>query len=164
MGQSRFRDADEMTGKRFYIDWHRKLHANGLVGMSWPKEYGGKGATPVQQAILNEELARCSGSRTAGWNRAGAGRPHDYRSWRRVAEKTLPAQDSVGRGEMVPTVLGAQRRLGPGLAEHPRRTQRGSIPRQRAKNLDLRARARRTLESCWRAATPTPPSTRVSAT
>jgi alkylation response protein AidB-like acyl-CoA dehydrogenase len=49
---------DELTGKRFYREWHRKLHANGLVGMSWPREYGGHGATPVQQAILNEELAR----------------------------------------------------------------------------------------------------------
>lgn len=57
-GRADFEMSDEMTGKRFYIDWHRKLHANGLVGMSWPKEYGGQGATPVQQAILNEELAR----------------------------------------------------------------------------------------------------------
>jgi alkylation response protein AidB-like acyl-CoA dehydrogenase len=45
-------------GKKFYLDWHRKLYANGLVGMSWPREYGGQGATPVRQAILNEELAR----------------------------------------------------------------------------------------------------------
>jgi alkylation response protein AidB-like acyl-CoA dehydrogenase len=56
-GSADFEMPDEMTGKRFYIDWHHRLYANGLVGMSWPKEYGGKGATPVQQAILNEELA-----------------------------------------------------------------------------------------------------------
>jgi alkylation response protein AidB-like acyl-CoA dehydrogenase len=57
-GNADFEMPDEMAGKRFYIDWHRRLHANGLVGMSWPREYGGQGATPVQQAILNEELAR----------------------------------------------------------------------------------------------------------
>jgi alkylation response protein AidB-like acyl-CoA dehydrogenase len=56
-GSADFEMPDEMLGKRFYIDWHRKLYANGLVGISWPKEYGGQGATPVQQAILNEELA-----------------------------------------------------------------------------------------------------------
>ncbi len=48
----------ELTGKRFLIEWHRKLYAHGFVGMSWPREYGGQGATLVQQAILNEELAR----------------------------------------------------------------------------------------------------------
>ncbi len=57
-GSADFEMPEEMAGKGFYIDWHRKLHANGLVGMSWPREYGGQGATPVQQAILNEELAR----------------------------------------------------------------------------------------------------------
>jgi alkylation response protein AidB-like acyl-CoA dehydrogenase len=49
---------EELTGKRFLVQWHRKLYANGLVGMSWSKQYGGQGATQVEQAILNEELAR----------------------------------------------------------------------------------------------------------
>jgi alkylation response protein AidB-like acyl-CoA dehydrogenase len=38
--------------------WQRKLHQAGYVGLLWPREYGGRGAAPVQQAILNEELAR----------------------------------------------------------------------------------------------------------
>ncbi len=38
--------------------WHRKMHAAGWVGISWPKEYGGRGATMMQQLIYNEELAR----------------------------------------------------------------------------------------------------------
>src|SRR5215472_1595854 len=37
--------------------WQRKLHAAGLLAVSWPKEYGGAGLSPMQQAILNEELA-----------------------------------------------------------------------------------------------------------
>ena len=57
-GSAEFEMPDEMRGKQFYIQWHRKLYQNGLVGMSWPKEYGGQGATQVEQAILNEELAR----------------------------------------------------------------------------------------------------------
>src|SRR5438552_8356714 len=38
--------------------WQRKLHAAGFLGAAWPKEYGGSGLSEMQQAILNEELAR----------------------------------------------------------------------------------------------------------
>jgi alkylation response protein AidB-like acyl-CoA dehydrogenase len=46
------RTLDEMRA------WQRKLHAAGFLGAAWPKEYGGAGLTEMQQAILNEELAR----------------------------------------------------------------------------------------------------------
>src|SRR5438046_8741797 len=38
--------------------WQRKLHAAGFLGAAWPTEYGGAGLSPMEQAILNEELAR----------------------------------------------------------------------------------------------------------
>jgi len=38
--------------------WQRKLHAAGLLGAAWPKEYGGAGLSEMEQAILNEEMAR----------------------------------------------------------------------------------------------------------
>ena len=38
--------------------WHRKLYQAGYVGMLWPKEYGGWGRTPMQQAIVQDEMAR----------------------------------------------------------------------------------------------------------
>jgi alkylation response protein AidB-like acyl-CoA dehydrogenase len=40
------------------LEWHRKMHAGGWVGISWPKEYGGRGASFIQQLIYQEELAR----------------------------------------------------------------------------------------------------------
>jgi len=40
--------------------WHRKLYDAGYVGMLWPVEYGGRGATPMQQAIVQDEMARAS--------------------------------------------------------------------------------------------------------
>src|ERR671922_2455609 len=40
------------------IAWQRKLHEGGWAGVSWPAEYGGRGATLVEQAIFNEEMAR----------------------------------------------------------------------------------------------------------
>jgi hypothetical protein len=38
--------------------WARKLHAAGLMCVSWPKEYGGRGLGGVEVAVLNEEFAR----------------------------------------------------------------------------------------------------------
>ena len=38
--------------------WHRKLHEGGYLGMGWPKEYGGAGARPMEQAIVADEMAR----------------------------------------------------------------------------------------------------------
>jgi len=38
--------------------WHRSLYEAGYVGMGWPLEYGGRGATPMRQAIVADELAR----------------------------------------------------------------------------------------------------------
>ena len=42
----------------FARDWQRTLHAGGWAGVSWPKEYGGRAATLVEQAIFSEEVAR----------------------------------------------------------------------------------------------------------
>jgi len=39
-------------------DWQRALHAGGWVGIHWPVEYGGRGASVTQVAVYNEELAR----------------------------------------------------------------------------------------------------------
>ena len=39
-------------------DWQRKLFDAGYAGFAWPKEYGGRGATLVEQALFGEEMAR----------------------------------------------------------------------------------------------------------
>jgi alkylation response protein AidB-like acyl-CoA dehydrogenase len=38
--------------------WQRQLYDAGYAGFSWPKEYGGRGATLVEQALFGEEMAR----------------------------------------------------------------------------------------------------------
>jgi alkylation response protein AidB-like acyl-CoA dehydrogenase len=43
---------------QFRRDWQLKLHEAGYAGLSWPKEYGGRGATLIEQAIFGEEMAR----------------------------------------------------------------------------------------------------------
>jgi alkylation response protein AidB-like acyl-CoA dehydrogenase len=53
---------DEPTGDEaafeFRKEWQRKLHAQKYAGLSWPEEYGGRGATLIEQAIFGEETAR----------------------------------------------------------------------------------------------------------
>ena len=35
--------------------WQKTMHAAGWVGVSWPKEYGGRGATLIERVIWEEE-------------------------------------------------------------------------------------------------------------
>ncbi|HEY1777094.1 MAG TPA: acyl-CoA dehydrogenase family protein [Solirubrobacteraceae bacterium] len=49
---------DERESFAFRRAWDRRLCAGGWSGVHWPREYGGRGATLVESAIYNEELAR----------------------------------------------------------------------------------------------------------
>src|SRR3954449_411928 len=42
----------------FRRDWQRALNERGWAGLTWPTEYGGAGATMIEQAIFFEEGAR----------------------------------------------------------------------------------------------------------
>jgi len=42
----------------FLKSWQRKLYEGGWAGISWPKEYGGRGASLMQQVIFWQEMAR----------------------------------------------------------------------------------------------------------
>src|ERR671933_1696753 len=50
-------EGDE-AGFEFRREWQKRLFDAGWAGVSWPREYGGRGATLVEQAIFNEELTR----------------------------------------------------------------------------------------------------------
>jgi alkylation response protein AidB-like acyl-CoA dehydrogenase len=50
-------DGDEAAFE-FRLAWQRTLHEAGWAGVSWPKQYGGRGATLIEQAIFNEEIVR----------------------------------------------------------------------------------------------------------
>jgi len=50
-------------------DWQRTLHAGRWVGVHWPVEYGGRGASLAQVAVYNQELGRAGAPSILG--RAG---------------------------------------------------------------------------------------------
>ncbi|MGQ4807477.1 putative acyl-CoA dehydrogenase FadE17 [Candidatus Entotheonellaceae bacterium PAL068K] len=45
--------------------WQRELYDGGWVGIHWPKEYGGQGATLIQQAIYAQEMAQAQAPQPA---------------------------------------------------------------------------------------------------
>jgi alkylation response protein AidB-like acyl-CoA dehydrogenase len=60
----RFDDlADEVA---FLREWQAKLAGGGWVGVTWPVEYGGRGAGPLHHYIVQEELARARAPELVG--------------------------------------------------------------------------------------------------
>lgn len=41
----------------YLLAWQKKLFDGGWAGIAWPKEYGGRGASFIEQAIFQEEMA-----------------------------------------------------------------------------------------------------------
>jgi alkylation response protein AidB-like acyl-CoA dehydrogenase len=50
--------AEDEAGFQFRLKWQRKLNEGGWAGVSWPEEYGGRGASLMEQAIFSEEMVR----------------------------------------------------------------------------------------------------------
>ena len=50
--------AGDEAAFEFRRKWQRQLADAGWAGLSWPEEYGGRGATLIEQAIFNEEISR----------------------------------------------------------------------------------------------------------
>src|ERR687894_2058125 len=50
---------EDWAAKRAYdTGWQRRLFDAGYAGISWPREYGGRGATPTEELIFLEETER----------------------------------------------------------------------------------------------------------
>jgi alkylation response protein AidB-like acyl-CoA dehydrogenase len=50
--------SDRTEADAFADSWRATMAANGFLGVSWPKEYGGAGLSKLEQVVLVEELAR----------------------------------------------------------------------------------------------------------
>jgi alkylation response protein AidB-like acyl-CoA dehydrogenase len=50
--------ADERAAHEFVEQWRQTLYENGLLGITWPTEYGGAGLSKLEQVILAEEFAK----------------------------------------------------------------------------------------------------------
>jgi alkylation response protein AidB-like acyl-CoA dehydrogenase len=50
--------AGREDAERFAARWRQSLYRRGLLGITWPPEYGGRGLSRLHQVVLVEELAR----------------------------------------------------------------------------------------------------------
>src|SRR5258706_8167202 len=55
--------------------WQKKLYEAGYVGITWPKEYGGRGGDFMDQLIFNDEMIVAQAPDPLNVIRLGMGRP-----------------------------------------------------------------------------------------
>jgi alkylation response protein AidB-like acyl-CoA dehydrogenase len=63
-------DFAKIEGKQAQFEylraWQRKVYDGGWAGIAWPKEFGGRGATIIEQVIFTEEMARAGAPNLPG--------------------------------------------------------------------------------------------------
>jgi len=50
-------DIPRAEAYEFLRQWQKRLYEAGFIGLTWPKEYGGRGLTFMEEMILHEEMA-----------------------------------------------------------------------------------------------------------
>ena len=121
----------------------RELAERGLVAPHWPQPWG-IGADPTLQLVVDDELRRAGVRRptnTIGIGWAGPTILHAGTTGQKDRYLTAAAGR---RGDLVPAVQRARRRLRPGLVDHPGRSGRRPVGGHGAEGLDV-VRARRPL-------------------
>ena len=103
--------------REFDLAWQRTLYDGGWAGINWPKEYGGRGLTDIQQMIWYEEFAKADPPFTLNNSCTFVGNHHGgptlIASGNDEQKAHLPAEDPQGRVGLVPGLLRARRRLRP---------------------------------------------------
>jgi len=60
------RKSPDAESRQAAVDWHAALNERRWVAPHWPVEYGGAGLSPMEQFILNQELARAGAPPVGG--------------------------------------------------------------------------------------------------
>jgi alkylation response protein AidB-like acyl-CoA dehydrogenase len=88
--------------------WRTCLHEHGLLGVAWPREYGGGGLTQVEQVVLAEEFARAG---------VPTGAPHDNFGIKMVGNTLLRWGTEEQRRRFLPRILSGADRWCQGYSE-----------------------------------------------
>ena len=133
---------DEDVGFDVRVAWEHELGKAGFIGLGWPVEYGGRGATLDQQIIWAEEYARAEAPARVNHMGENLLAPDAHRVRHRRAAGAVPPRHPARRRALVPGLQRAQRGLRPRQRRRrARRARRRRVGRQRPEGVDV-ARAR----------------------
>jgi alkylation response protein AidB-like acyl-CoA dehydrogenase len=102
----------------FSIRWRRTLFDHGMLGLTWPKEYGGGGRSKVEQVVLAEELARA---------RVPMGRVTDTTSVKMMGNTLLRWGTEEQRQRLLPRILSGEDTWVQGYSEPDAGSDLGSV-------------------------------------
>jgi hypothetical protein len=118
-------------------DWQAKKADAGYAGITWSKDWGGRGGTPIQQVIYDQEEAKYAVPARPLRHRARHVHPDDLHLGHAGAPRALCQEGAARGGGMVPALLRAGRGLRPRRPAHARGARRRGLGRQRPEDLDL---------------------------
>ncbi len=123
--------------------WQKRMCEAGYVGLDWPREFGGRGATIVEMVILYQEMARAESPQLV--NRGGVSMlgPTLMKHGTPAQHAAPSREDPHGRRALVPGVLGAERGLRSREPPDTRRARRRPLRRERPEGLDQHGPRRR---------------------
>ena len=102
-----FGDGDE-NSRREWIDkrraWQKKMFEAGYIGLNWPKEFGGKGATLMEQLLFSEALIE-----------TGAPSPVNVLALGMLGPTLISQGNDEQKHRYLPKMLDADENLVPGL-------------------------------------------------
>jgi alkylation response protein AidB-like acyl-CoA dehydrogenase len=90
---------DREDAEAFSLQWRQVLYEHGLLGIAWPKEYGGGGRTKLEQVVLAEEFARA---------RVPLGRVTDTTSIKMMGNTLLRWGTEEQKRRFVPRILSGE--------------------------------------------------------
>ena len=119
--------------------WQKRKYDAGWACIRWPEEYGGRGASAIEQVIWNQEEGQFAVPGSVFGIGQGMAAPTlmAWASEEHKREHLPPAR--VRRAHLVPVVQRAGGRFRPRGATHACRTRRGRMGYQRAEDLDVGA-------------------------
>ncbi len=128
--------------------WQAKKAAAGFACITWPKAVGGRGGTPIQQIIYAQEEANYATPPDVFAIGLGMCVPTVMKHGTRGARAALRQPGHARRGDLVPAVLRAGRRLRRRRHPHARRARRRATGSSTARRSGPQARTSATSACC----------------
>ena len=123
--------------------WQRKHYQAGYLGMDWPPEWGGRGATEVEKSIFEAELARADAPPILNILGIGLLGPALIHHGSKAQRRRLHPADALRRRDLVSGLQRAGRRQRSRVAQDGRRPRRRPLRPERPEGVDtFRAMAR----------------------